>query len=98
MKVVQNSEKESLYSYLKRVLPAHGYKYRHVSDEWTGRDCITRKGLFFSMEVAWIKTGPYNIILHDNNLLKTLTEVLPAWEKLSGEIIQVTLAKEVVRA
>ena len=99
MKVIKNEVKESLTVYLKRVLPTYGYRYKRVSGgDWSSDSHYIRSGrMFFGKDVAWIKNGD-EIILYNNNVLKCLVDIVPAWESLTGETVQITLAKQMVEA
>ena len=97
MKVIKNEVKESLVGYLKRALPAYGYRYKRSNDEYSSDGhYIHRKGPF-GKEVAWIRNGDA-IVLYDNDVLKCLVDTVPAWENLTGETVQITLAKQIVEA
>ena len=100
MKVTKNTTRETLLTYLGRILPAHGYKIVRRSSDWGPTDYfVCPKGFYLSpKKVAEVEQDANFILLKDNDFLQTLTDVLPAWEQLTGETIEVRLAKEIVRA
>lgn len=102
MKVTKNTTQETLIEYLRRMLPAHGFKVGSRIREWGPTDYFIasdKRSLLSSINrVATIESDEDLIVLNDNNFLQILTDVLPAWEQLTNTDIEVKLAKEIVRA
>lgn len=98
MKVTKNTTKESLRAYLGRILPAKGFKVIRRSSEYGPAEyyVVKNKYALIPNKVAEIESRL--ITLWDNNFLKILTDVLPAWEQMTTENVEVRLAKEIVRA
>lgn len=94
MKVKKNERQELLGEYLQRVLPQYGLELR-------GNYIVEIRRELFGLisknrTIAFYSHSSKHIELFDNNYLDELTKILPPWERLTGQVVEVSLQREVV--
>jgi len=94
VRVKKNERQETLSEYLQRILPNYGLALRgNYIIEFEQRFL----GLSFRQKtIAFFSYHHNHIELYDNNYLDELTLILPPWEKLTGQDVEVSLQREVV--
>jgi hypothetical protein len=96
MKVMKNERTEYFSEYLERILPEYNMELDGSYILY-----LEKRFLWFDKprKVAYVSSysNNYNMELYDNNFLDEMTEILPPWEKLTGNTINVKLAKQTVQ-